>query len=556
MWVVASREEQRSGQRQVYLGATMKETRNFKILRGWVVCAWLLPILFGFVISGFGEEIDRERRAGAIEIHSRLREIASQDSRVMQLLSYLSDAIGPRLTGSTQLSRASEWARERFQSWGLQNSRLEPWGHFGRGWELERLRLELVKPYYLPLIGQARAWTPGTKGIVRSRPIAVTIDDDSDFARYIGRLQDRIVLLGPPPEVSLPDTPMISRWSEDDLEEVLQLDERPRRRGRQRELRNLRRFREKVLRFIRDEGTSLLIEPAYRGFGGTLFVGAGGSPRSEGIESLPSVVLAAEHFGLLWRILSWGDQVEVEADIQTRFLVEDQQAYNVIAEIPGGHPVLAQEIVMAGAHLDSWHGATGTSDNAAGSAAVMEAARLLKAAGATPRRTIRFALWSGEEQGLLGSRAYVRSQFLNENEEGEVVEGHQNFSAYFNLDNGAGRIRGVYLQRNQQAGEVFRPIVESLKDLEVTTLSPRSTGGTDHLSFHRLGLPGFQFIQDPLSYRTLTHHSNMDFYEHVVEDDLRQASLVLAIFLLEVANLEEKVPRLQLSPPSRSNPVR
>jgi carboxypeptidase Q len=467
-----------------------------------------------------------------------LRREGFERSRVYETLVQLADISGPRLTGSQGLQRAQKWTTDQLRAWGLSQVRLEAWGRPFPSWELERCTVELVSPYYSPLIAYPSGWSPALPEVTTGRPVPVLIREEADFARFRGKLRGKMVLLGEAAVDSGPSfQPDAVRLESDDLarlesprEEPADLEER-RQRYRERQ-----EWRRKVREFVVDEGVALLLERG-RGHRATVFVS--GSPANA--EGVPTLVLATEDFGRLSRMIEAGADPAIRVELRTKTDTREAQAANLFADLPGSDPQLRDQVVMLGAHLDSWHAATGASDNATGCAVVMEAMRLLKATGLQPRRTVRLALWSGEEQGLLGSKAYVKARLAPE--ESVFTREHQNLSAYFNLDNGAGRIRGVYLEGNEAVRPVFAEIIEPLKELGVTTLSPQPTGSTDHVPFDRVGLPAFQFIQDPLAYYTVTHHSNLDVVDQVVEDDLKQAAVVLAWFAYRTAMLEERLPR-------------
>ncbi|GBC77879.1 Aminopeptidase S [bacterium HR08] len=487
---------------------------------------------------------------------TRIKQEGFGNSRVMEIASYLTDVYGPRLTGSPNLRAASEWARDRFKEWGLANARLEPWGTFGRGWSVERFSIEMLEPQYMPIIAYPKAWTPGTNGPVTGQPVVVTLRSEEDFAAYRGKLRGAIVMLQPPRPAVTRFEPDARRHSEEDLKRLAQAPEpgaRPPMEAQREELRAQRALQEKIARFLREEDVAVVLEPS-RGEHGTIFVTGGGSYRANAEPTVPWMVVAIEHYARIARLLEKKIPVKLEVNIRTRFHDEDRQEYNVLAEIPGVDPKLKDEIVMLGAHLDSWHAGTGATDNAAGSAVVMEAVRILKAIGIQPRRTIRVALWTGEEQGLLGSRAYVEKYFGNPRTM-ELKPDHAKISVYFNLDNGTGRIRGIYLQGNDAVRPIFEAWLRPFHDLGATTVAIRGTGGTDHLAFDAVGIPAFQFIQDPIDYSTRTHHTNMDVYDRLLPGDLMQAAVIMASFVYHAAMREEKLPRKPLPKPQPGPPV-
>jgi hypothetical protein len=491
---------------------------------------------------------------------SRIRDEGFGRSRVMETLAHLTDRIGSRLTGSPGMRAANEWTRDRLEQWGLENAAVEPWGRFGRGWSFDRASVHMVSPLRSPLLALPEAWTPGTAGAQRGQAMRVTLDDEEDFAEHRGKLAGKVLFLDDERDAPPAERPEFRRYTVEELEELSEFPV-PRTRdpeeNRKRALERRRRA-EALREFLAGEGVLATVEVS--GWGaGILRVGGGGS-RDPGDETgPPSLVMAAEHYGWVVRLLDEGQSVELEIDVDARFHDDDLDAYNTLAEIPGAGR--KDEVVMVGAHLDSWHAAAGANDNAAGSAVAMEAVRILEALGVRPRRTIRIALWSGEEQGLLGARAYVERHFASRPEPADpevralpralqpptwplrLAPAHAKLSAYFNVDNGSGKIRGVYTQGNVAVGPIFERWLEPFADLGADTVTHRDTGSTDHVAFDEVGLPGFQFIQDGLDYGTRTHHSNLDHFDHAVEDDLKQASVVLASFVYHAAMREDLLPR-------------
>jgi hypothetical protein len=474
----------------------------------------------------------------------RLKNEGFEHSKVMEIESYLTDVYGPRLTGSPNIKEAAEWAQKTLRSWGLAHVHLETFP-FGRGWQNDSFVANALTPRAYPLIGVPKAWTPGTDGPVTGKAVLVSIDTDSDFEKYKGTLAGTFVLATPMRPVEPGFRPLGRRYTDDELSELAMQPQRGRggpARARPSELRARREFEQRKTAFWVSERVAAVLEPG-RGDGGTLFVQSGGSRNADDPPVPPQVVLAVEHYGRIARTLEKDIPVTLRMDIANRFLDDDLNAFNLIAEIPGTDK--ANEVVMLGAHFDSWHGATGATDNAAGSAVMMEAMRLLKAIGISLRRTVRLALWSGEEEGLLGSRAYVRAHF-GDPATMELQPEHAGLAAYFNVDNGTGTIRGVYQQGNETVAPIFAAWMEPFANLGMTTLTIRNTGGTDHLAFDAVGLPGFQFIQDPLEYSTRTHHSNMDYYERVQPQDMMNNAVIVASFVANAANREEMLPRKPL----------
>ena len=519
---------------------------------------------------------------------ARIREEGLKRSQVMETISYLSDVIGPRLTGSPNMKRANEWTRDQLAKWGLQNAHLEPWGPFGRGWVLKDFSAVVTAPQTIPLIAYPKAWSPGAN-IPRGEVVYVDAKDEADLARFKGNLRGKIVLAGAMREVKARFEPLGTRMTEKQLLNLADAGD-PSAPGAANQLANpgiqefikSRIFAARALQFLSAEGAALVIY-ASEGDGGTIFVdGAvvphdldmsspiaailslfftGPQPYDQNIPQIvPQLVLAVEQYNRLARIIQAGEKVEMKVALETQFSDTDLMAYNTVAEIPGSDK--ADEFVMIGAHMDSWHAGTGATDNGAGVAAAMEAVRIIQALGLKPRRTIRIGLWSGEEQALFGSQAYVArhlGQPVDDSKEAgflRLVQGgmarkitrgpeYDKLSAYYNLDNGTGKIRGVYLQGNEAVRPIFREWLQPFRDLGASTLTAANTTGTDHLSFDAIGLPGFQFIQDEVEYSSRTHHSNQDVFDRIQGDDLKQAATIMAAFLYNTAMRDEKLPRKQ-----------
>ena len=492
------------------------------------------------------------------EMTRSIREEGFERSQAMETVGWLSDVFGPRVTGTPSIEVAKDWAAERMRRWGLRV--YEERFPYGRGWSLERFHAHLITPQVMPIIGYPRAWTASTDGTITADVVRVTIASRDDLNRYRGTLRGKIVLTQADRDVQMLDGELVLRMDDDLLATAAKP---PGETSTQRESGGTGSWLDDyVHEFFVDEGVVAVLDrgsdlsrvggaplggelawPTQRTDGGTVFVGAGGSRANDGAV-VPSATIAVEHYNRLVRLLDRNVPVQVEINIQTRFHAETRpNGFNLIAELPGTD--LAHEVVMLGAHFDSTHAATGATDNAAGVAAVMEAVRLLRTVGARPRRTIRIALWGGEEEGLLGSRAYVERHFGDPKTRTHKPD-HANLSAYYNLDNGTGRIRGIWLQGHSAAAPMFRRWMRDLADLGVTTIGRRSTRGTDHVAFDEIGLPGFQFIQDRLEYNSRTHHSNMDVYERVQPDDLRQMSVVAAIVAYRTAMGDERLPRKDL----------
>jgi len=530
----------------------------------------------------------------------RIKDEGMNRSQVMQTLSYLSDVIGPRLTASPGMKRANEWTRDQMIKWGLQNAHLEAWGPFGRGWTLKRFSAQVIEPTAIPLIAYPKAWSPGLASPVTADVVYFDAKTEADFEKYKGKLSGKIVLTAPLREVAAHFEAPGTRLNEKDLLALADAPE-PRQGGGGRgnfanqaaAFRAAAELASAKLRFFQSENAAVLVDPG-RGDGGTIFVqsasvpqpprdpNAAPAPFARGIppydksvpKVTPQVIVAIEHYNRIVRMLQAGEPVKMTVDLSVAWQDVDLMGYNTIAEIPGTD--LKDEIVMLGGHMDSWHSGTGATDNAAGCAVALEAVRILQTLGLKPRRTIRVALWSGEEQGLLGSRAYVAEHFGsmqnpatsaapaagggnngmgggngNGNGNGTAPAAptlvkkpeYDNLSGYFNLDNGTGKIRGVYLQGNEGIRSLFRQWLAPFRDMGATTLTISNTGGTDHLSFDGIGLPGFQFIQDEIEYDTRTHHSNQDVFDRIQADDMKQAATIMAAFVYQTAMRDEKLPR-------------
>ncbi len=576
-----------------------------------------------------------EGAAKSADAVARIRDEGLNHSQVMETLSYLTEVIGPRLTGSPNLKRANEWTRDKLASWGLAGAHLEAWGPFGRGWSLKRYSAQIVEPQAIPLIGGPNAWSPGLDRPLEADVVFFDVRTNTDLEKYQGKLSGAIVLASPLRVIKPRFEPLAVRLQETNLLRLANAAEPrapgartnlsgaggPRRPGADSARRGRlnsgstdasasgtnasragvapegRRFPPggpgrgpgRYLPFLAKEGVALVVNSSSLGDGGTYFVAAASVPGPEGRTGFsptnmvrawatnvpafpPQITLATEDYNRLVRMIQQGEKLKMAVDLQVQFNGDDLMAYNTVAEIPGSD--LKGEIVMLGGHLDSWHAGTGATDNGAGVAVVMEAARILKALKLQPRRTIRVGLWSGEEQGLFGSKAYVarhfgyytnaaptevlRSPKDPANDEPVAARSDTNspparrlirqpeyeeLSAYFNLDNGAGKIRGVYMQGNEAVRPLFRRWLEPFRDLDADTLTISNTGGTDHQSFDAIGLPGFQFIQDPLDYGSRTHHSNEDVLDRIQPDDLKQAAVILAAFAYDAANLDQKLPR-------------
>jgi hypothetical protein len=554
---------------------------------------------------------------------SQIRDQGLNHSQVMATLDTLCNVIGPRLTASPQQVQASNWTRDQLAKWGLENSHLEPWGKFGRGWKVETFGLETVEPSTVDLVAVPKAWSPGIDGPVEADVVWLDARSRADLEKYHGQLRGKIVLLGSPRPISAHFDPQARRMDDEELKKLADAKSgadigvaelmktttgpgvnatsmptsRPARGGPGGPGAGFaaRNFNPTALAFAVQEGALLVLDPSTQGDGGTVYVAQASLPRTDLASTtqsttepttepaeqtpqqrraaaatrphiwaddapvtVPQATVAAEQYNRMVSQIKAGQHLKMSVDMRVKFTPTDPDGpADTIAEIPGSD--LKDQIVMVGGHLDSWHGGTGATDNACGAAAAMEAVRILKALNLHPRRTIRVALWTGEEQGLYGSTAYVTKHFGKAEETPATQPTRRGFnrpkpkiiktaeyeklSVYFNLDNGTGKIRGIYAQGNRPAAALFTQWLNPVHDLGAATVTLSNTDSTDHMPFDDIGLPGFQFIQDPIEYGSRTHHSSADVYERLQADDLRQASTIMAIFLWDAANMDERFPR-------------
>jgi carboxypeptidase Q len=526
-----------------------------------------------------------------LAMYQRIRDEGLNHSHVMEFGSALMDGIGPRLTGSPNAKKANEWTRDTLTKVGLENAHLEDWGEFGLGWQQLNTWARMVTPDTAVLILQATPWSPSTNGAVTGDVVFVSIQDDKDFDKYKGKLEGKVVLYGPMRDVPVEDKAYFERYTEKELEDLAEFPVNanaggipPEMQARMRTFMERQRMIDKVAQFFADEKVAAVIEPSRdgkngAGSGGTFFddngATLGRTPYiAEKRVKIPVVVAAIESYGRLYRLTQAHAPCSVEIDVETKFSGEHEHAFDTVAEIPGTDPKLKEQVVMVGGHLDSWIAGTGATDNGAGTIVAMEAVRILKALDVKPRRTIRIALWTGEEQGLFGSKGYVTQHFGSAKTSTapdqmqlpefmrraagplEVKPEQKLISGYFNVDNGSGKIRGIYTQGNAAIASIFAQWMAPLKDLGVTTITNRNTGGTDHLSFDAVGIPGFQFIQDSLDYESRTHHSNQDVYERLQAADLKQIATVEAIFLYNAAQRDQMLPRKPLPDPEKEQKMR
>lgn len=493
-----------------------------------------------------------------LDIINKIRYEGFKQSEVMDTLKHLSDVIGSRLTGSPGMIEANEWTRDKMAEWGLENTAVEPWGEFGRGWSYSHVSVDMLEPRQTTLFAIPMAWTPGTDGVVEGEVMKVQIKDKDDFEKYEGKLDGKILLMDKerplPKDVNIADSDSMMR------RQYSQSVIPPERQGdRQKRRRKQRKFLPLLREFLAEENALGLIYISPFDYG--VIASFDDSSYGKGQATLPpSVYMASNYYNQLYRLVTAKHTVRVRLDIDAEFHEENLQAYNTVAEIPG-RGSKKDELVLLGSHLDTTHAGTGATDDGSSCAVVMEAMRILKAIDARPKRTIRAVLWSGEEEGLLGSRGYVRNHFATrpiseEPEDLEVPEyyrerlwpisplaDHKKFSAYFNLDNGGGKILGIFAEDNSAAVPIFEAWLKPFHDLGAKEILMRHTSGTDHMAFDEVGLPGFQFVQNMRDYMTRTHHTNLDDVDHVQREELMQASVIMASFVYHAAMRDEKFPR-------------
>jgi len=494
---------------------------------------------------------------------SKIKKEGLDKSQVMEIVNQLTDIHGPRLTNSPGYQNAANYAKSAMESWGLTNVKFDTWDEeFGRGWTLKKFTLQNLGPVYFPVVGYPKAWTPGIKGPVQTDAVYLDVKSEADLDKYKGKLKGKIVLFGAPVTVKPGFKADASRFSDSTLLRMSSAGPEPTRGGQFQQNRAEQQLAFAKWDFCMKEGAIAVLEPspASRLEDGTVLVGSVALPYPPSVPQaqrvraasaaapkvLPQIIVADEHYNRMVRQVQKGLPVKLELALETEFTAPGP-GFNVIAEIEGTD--LKDEVVMIGAHLDSWHSGTGATDNAAGSAVMMEAMRIIKSLGIQPRRTIRIGLWGGEEQGLLGSRNYVKrtlGERLDKTQPYDSIRlkpAAEKFSVYFNMDNGTGKYRGVYLQSNEEVRPIFRAWLAPFEKMGASTLTYRNTGATDHVGFDAIGLPGFQFIQDPIEYSSRTHHTSMDLYDKLVEADLKHNAIVTASFAWLAANRDQKLPR-------------
>jgi len=537
----------------------LRQARPIRLAAASLLLLVLTALPLAAATAGAPESVD-------LQVVTRIRQEGAQHSQVMQTLSEISDRIGPRLAGSQNLKNANLYVQKQLTDWGLANSHLEAFP-FGRGWAIDSISLRMTAPDVAILFGYPKAWTPATNGPIQGEVVALRVKSIEDLEKLKGQFAGKIVLLGEPRELKPESDPALHRYDDAKLKE---LAEYPIPGGpykdptgkvwTREEIMQRRRLAMATEKFLQDEKVAASIE-ASRGDEGLLFVQGTQNYKPGSPDGVLQLVIAAEQFNRMSRLLDRKVPVTVELDVKSHFeSPDDGQIFNTVAELPGTDK--KDELVLAGGHLDSWQAGTGATDNGAGVAVAMEAVRILQALGLKPRRTIRVVLWAGEEEGLLGSAAYVKEHFgYPDVPKGDTTPSYMRttplpivlkpaqakVSAYFNLDNGTGKIRGIYAQENASVVPIFEQWGEPFRDLGFTTVTMRNTGSTDHVSFDAVGIPGFQFIQDSVEYETRTHHSNMDVYDRAQRDDLIQASIIMASFLYNAATRDDLLPRKPLS---------
>ena len=511
-----------------------------------------------------------------LAVINKIKTEAFQNSQVMDHEFYLSDVYGPRLTNSPGHRAAADFVVKRLQEYGLTNVHLEKWGPFGQSWKCTRFTATMLEPGFSPLIGMPLAWTPGTGGPVRGEPILAVIKTEADFAQYKGKLKGKVVMTMEPKEVLPITEPLSRRWTQAELDDrANNIDPLGRglfgpppaaaggrggRRGAAAAAPTDRtaaeRFRNNFNQFLKDEGALVVLQYGYNGDGGTVFAAAGGSRDPKDPVPPPMAAVTPEHYNRIARLLEKKIPTTLEFDIAAQMLNDTQDSFNVIGEIQGGSK--KDELVMLGGHLDSWHGGTGATDNATGCSVAIEAVRILKTLKLPMDRTVRIALWSGEEEGLLGSIAYVQEHFAKRDTMEKKAE-YAKLSAYYNDDSGTGKFRGINTGGNDMAKPIFEAWLAPFHDLGATVVvggagvANRAPGGTDHTSFTWIGLPGFGFLQDPVEYQSRTHHSNMDVFDRVQAADVMQASAIMASVVYHTATRPEMMPRVPPPPTSSAS---
>ncbi|HVM89109.1 MAG TPA: M20/M25/M40 family metallo-hydrolase [Puia sp.] len=482
-------------------------------------------------------------------IMNKIRDEGLNRSKVSWIAHNITDVSGSRLTNSPGYKRAADWIIATLQQWGLTNVQAEPWGDFGYGWSVEKSYAAMTAPYYANFISYPSPWSGSTEGPVAAPAFLLEKIDSNYIVQNAGKIKGHIILYNNSDTfVHSTDKPESSRYSDSTLNNLSDTYMFSKA--------ELNLFLPQIIKQMHAEkllqqiGAIALIRMTREEADGAVFVDGFGGYRKKDQPALPQLVMEKEDYLRIKRLLKDGQEVKLELDIKTKLDGADFKSYNVVGEIPGADPKLKSEVVMLGGHLDSWQSATGATDNAAGCIATMEAIRILKALGIKPKRTIRIALWSGEEQGLLGSFGYIKNHF-GDPADMKLKPEQSKISVYYNLDNGTGKIRGIFAQGNEKAASIFSEWLKPLNDLGASAVTLHNTGSTDHLSFDAVGIPGFQFIQDPIDYETRTHHSNFDTFDHLKTEDLKQAATIIAVFVYNSAMRTEMIPRKPLPKPEK-----
>ncbi len=537
----------------------------------------VLMVLAALLMPGFA--IGQAPAAAPEDAIGKIKDEGMNRSQAMATIRYLTDVIGARLTNSPAQKRANQWTKEQLEKWGMKNGAVDPWGEFGRGWEVKRFSAQFATAEENgPFRAYPKAWSPSTSGPITGDVVFIDAKDEAGLEKYKGKLKGAIVFTADTRPVSDIFKPTATRTTDDELaklENAKPVKPQPQGTPNPQAI-AAQQWNMRKARFYFEEGAAVLVDSGFGVDGGTIRVmgaslppNAPGTPAVTGVArvasknaptTIPQLVAEVEQYNRILRLLKQNIQVKMTVDLQVAWYDNDLQGYNTIAEIPGTD--LKDEVVMVGAHLDSWHSGTGATDNGAGSTVAMEAMRIIAASGLKPRRTIRIGLWTGEEQGLLGARGYV-SKYLASIGDGSDAAAfgamaggprninrkpaHDNFAAYYNLDNGTGQIRGIYMQGNEALRPIFKAWLEPFKDWGASTVTVDNTGGTDHLAFDAVGLPGFQFIQDPVEYSTRTWHTTQDVSDRILEEDLKRSAVIMAAFAYNSAMTDEKLPRKQSS---------
>lgn len=514
----------------------------------------LLLLLFPLLTIAQRENIDQN-------VMQQIRKEGLQNSKVMDIAFQFTDVSGQRLTSSPGFVRAATYAKNQLAKWGLENAMIDPWGEYGKSWELKKSYLAITAPWYKPMQAWPKVWTGGTNGLKNAQVFLVTAKDSAGLVElkrnFKGKLKGKIIIQDRNETYTQSFKPDARRYSDSELDSMANYKPVTRTRttdtatinGRREQMRAERAFLADLKAFAMADGALAMLTTSLRNHDGTIFVQQAGPNKVTDPPNFLDIAIGWEDYMTMVRLLRNKIPVKLDIDVQTKFLSADTKGYNVLAEIKGTDNNLKDEVIMLGGHLDSWHSSTGATDNASGCAIMMEAVRILKTLGIKPRRTIRIALWSGEEGGLFGSKGYVKKTFADPADM-KLLPAHEKLSAYFNLDNGTGKIRGIYLQGNEGAKNIFSQWLTPFHDLGAKTVTISNTPSTDHVSFDAVGLPGFQFIQDPIEYSTRTHHSNMDSYDHLIANDLKQAAVIVAAFVYNAAMRDEKIPRKEMPKPT------